>query len=304
MSSQFSVTEDASLFGLDVELDVYLSKLEAANVFSRIRKEIDRNVTALKTLTPREFGKRRTMNTFRDNVELVVNGTPESRVLMPLVEKLGSSDSVINILILACFTLSKTTYKHLTEHNLTDVFAEFLTCIINDCTIFSSMRETFIEVIKDVCQKNNGETSNKLLGLFCLLCLHYMLYRLTCLGAVDVDGGSQKRRRLDPPSPRHSTAQQNEGRKRTATELAVRGATSMSETGTDALGGKQEHISGLHTFTVEDQTRVIASGVMIMIFGQGQSQARWHGKDTGVEGQTVSEGERVRVYNADVEFKK
>jgi hypothetical protein len=78
----------------------------------------------------------------------------------------------------------------------------------------------------------------------------------------------------------------------------------MPETGTDALDGKQEQIFGLHTFTVQEQTRVVASGMMIMIFGQGQAQARWHGKDTGAEGQTVSEGERVQVYNASVEFKK
>ena len=78
----------------------------------------------------------------------------------------------------------------------------------------------------------------------------------------------------------------------------------MSETGVDALGGKNERISGFHTFTVEDQTRVIANGMMIMIYGKGQAQARWHGKETGAEGQIVSEGERVQVYNADVEFKK
>jgi hypothetical protein len=110
MSSQFSVTKDASLFGLDVGLDVYLLRLEAAKSFSHIRKDIDRNITALKALTPDAFGRRRTKDTFKENVELVVNGAPESRVLMPLVEKLGSDNSVINIFILACFTLSRTTY--------------------------------------------------------------------------------------------------------------------------------------------------------------------------------------------------
>jgi hypothetical protein len=78
----------------------------------------------------------------------------------------------------------------------------------------------------------------------------------------------------------------------------------MSGTGDDALAGKKERISGLHTFTVEDQTKVIATGMMIMVYGKGQAYARWHGNDTGAEGQTVWGGERVEVYNADVEFKK
>ncbi|KAK3377680.1 kinase-like domain-containing protein [Podospora didyma] len=48
----------------------------------------------------------------------------------------------------------------------------------------------------------------------------------------------------------------------------------MSQTGADALSGTKEYMSGAHTFTVEDQTRVIASGMLVMIYGKGQSQAR------------------------------
>jgi outer membrane lipoprotein-sorting protein len=79
----------------------------------------------------------------------------------------------------------------------------------------------------------------------------------------------------------------------------------MPEIGADAMAGKKEHISGWFTFTVEEgQRRVVASGMLIMIYGQGQHQARWHGKDTGTEGQAVSQGERVQVYNTDVEFRR
>ncbi|KAK4172703.1 hypothetical protein QBC36DRAFT_337284 [Triangularia setosa] len=188
MSFQYSVTKDASLFGLNVELDVHLLRLEAAKTFTQIRRDVERNITTLKTLTPNSFGKRRSKDSFKDNVELVVN---ESGALMPLVEKLGSDEPSINILILACFTLCKTTHANLEKHNLTNVFVEFLACVVNDCTIFPSMREKFIELIKDVCRKKNNITSGKLLG------------------AVDSEGGSRKRRRLNPPSP-HSRAEQDE----------------------------------------------------------------------------------------------
>jgi len=77
----------------------------------------------------------------------------------------------------------------------------------------------------------------------------------------------------------------------------------MSQTGADALSGKKEHINGWHTFTVGDQSAVIADGLAIMIFDPNQTTARWYGKDTGEAGQSVSRGCRVQVYNVDVEFK-
>ena len=128
-------------------------------------------MTLLRTLTLKEFGKRRTRDTFKENIELAVNGSPESRVLIPLVERLISDDSVLNILILAYFMLSKTIYARLSSHKLTEAFTDFLTRIVRICTIFSSIREKFIKDIKDICQRNNNETSNKLLGLS-LLCLY------------------------------------------------------------------------------------------------------------------------------------
>lgn len=78
----------------------------------------------------------------------------------------------------------------------------------------------------------------------------------------------------------------------------------MPETGKDALNGTMEHISGHHTFTVEDQTTVVAKGMLIMIYGPNSPQARWHGRNTGEDGKAVSRGETVQVYNVDVEFRK
>lgn len=77
----------------------------------------------------------------------------------------------------------------------------------------------------------------------------------------------------------------------------------MPNNGEDALNGIKEYINGEHTFTVDDQTSVIATGMLIMIFAAGEVQACWHGKTTGATGQPVSRGYRVRVYNADVEFR-
>lgn len=78
----------------------------------------------------------------------------------------------------------------------------------------------------------------------------------------------------------------------------------MPGVGDDALGGKKEYINVKHVFHVTDQSAVVAEGLVVMIFPPGQTTAVWYGSDTGPEGQTVSEGFRVMVYKANVEFKR
>ncbi|KAK5999025.1 hypothetical protein PT974_01412 [Cladobotryum mycophilum] len=77
----------------------------------------------------------------------------------------------------------------------------------------------------------------------------------------------------------------------------------MPEAGAAALSGQREHIDGWHDFTVEDQTLVIAEGMLIKIYAPGEDRCRWHGRITGEEGQPVSRGDKVEVYKVDVEFR-
>lgn len=72
--------------------------------------------------------------------------------------------------------------------------------------------------------------------------------------------------------------------------------------GEDALDGISERIEGAHTFVVTDQKKVVASGIVIMIFAPGQSEATWYGKDTGEGGVDVSEGFQVQVLNVTIFF--
>jgi hypothetical protein len=73
--------------------------------------------------------------------------------------------------------------------------------------------------------------------------------------------------------------------------------------GDEALQGSKEYIEGHHEFTITNQTSFIANGMLIFIFPDQERKARWSGKDTGSEGQSVARGEKVRVYNVDIEFK-
>lgn len=65
-----------------------------------------------------------------------------------------------------------------------------------------------------------------------------------------------------------------------------------------------EHIEGFHTFTVTDQLKVIAKGLLVGITRAGQSSEEKTAKSTGDEGWDVGPDDRVRTYNVDVVFKK
>ncbi|KAM0263778.1 hypothetical protein ACHAQJ_001096 [Trichoderma viride] len=73
--------------------------------------------------------------------------------------------------------------------------------------------------------------------------------------------------------------------------------------GVGALSGQKEYIDGYHEFTVDGQTSVIANGSMIMICAPGKNVAQWSGKSTGENGQPVYPGDKVDVYNVEIEFK-
>jgi hypothetical protein len=73
-------------------------------------------------------------------------------------------------------------------------------------------------------------------------------------------------------------------------------------TGADALAGKKEYITGLHTFDVTTQTKVFGSGMMVSLFPKGKREAAKTHSHTAEEGWDVAKGDRVKVYNAEVWF--
>jgi hypothetical protein len=72
--------------------------------------------------------------------------------------------------------------------------------------------------------------------------------------------------------------------------------------GEDALNGIKEHIEGFHTFTVTDQSKVKATGLLVGITRAGESSEEKTEKSTGAEGWNVSRNDKVRIYNADIVF--
>lgn len=67
----------------------------------------------------------------------------------------------------------------------------------------------------------------------------------------------------------------------------------------DALEGKKVSVSGPYTYTVADQTILIAKARTVMICDPGQTKARWYRIDTGPDGQAVWRDCKVFVNDAE-----
>ncbi|SCO12722.1 uncharacterized protein FFE2_12671 [Fusarium fujikuroi] len=176
---EFSLDHDASLFGLDDTTDQHQLKLNAANAFSKVRKALDRNNTILRTLTVRQFSRRKTNKYFIDNVTKLVQKDDKSRAIWPLIyaDSLNRNNS-IDQLILVLFTLTDTLWKDIKDNSLVNIFAELYSRVVGNVEIFPEMRAKLVDIIKDICHKNMTEDGQNLLG--------------------HLDAPRTKRRRIDP----------------------------------------------------------------------------------------------------------
>lgn len=163
----FSLDKDASLFGLDDATDQYQSKLEAAKVFSQLRRDLDLSKADLATLTTKRFNKRRTKGTFRDNLTKLVNGDKESQAISGLIhDDTVDPEILINRLIVVLFTLTKTAVENIEKTGLVDIFAPLFSRVVGDCDIYAELRDTFIAIIHDVCSQNTTENGQLLMSQY------------------------------------------------------------------------------------------------------------------------------------------
>lgn len=84
--------------------------------------------------------------------------------------------------------------------------------------------------------------------------------------------------------------------------LRQRSSFAMPDVGDKALKGTKEYIAGNFTFTVTNQKRVEAKGLMVMIWRPGEDEACFNRKETPLGGYSVSQGYQVEVQNAHVVF--
>lgn len=167
----FSVDKDSTLFGLDNSTSEYHLKLDAANTFGRIRKDLDKNKTLLETFTLRQFRQRKNKDQFQKNVTSLVNGDIQN--FPPLLQTDTRDDSLspeclFNKLILAFFSLTETNVAGIKKHGLMKIFPALFFRVVGDCYIYNELRNEFVEIIEDVCNTSQTETAKALSGKSCI----------------------------------------------------------------------------------------------------------------------------------------
>jgi len=160
----FSVQDHTSLFGVGFDLNTQLERLQAAEHFYQVRKEIERNKTRLASLTARNFKK--AASNFRENVEEAVKeGTDSGRrsLLLPLVQDNGTADGVRHF-VLACLTLSKGHCKNLERANLITIFPQLFREVVGAIVVPSETMTAIMAIVEEVCTKIDSPSSKRVLG--------------------------------------------------------------------------------------------------------------------------------------------
>ena len=164
MPLSFSTQDHSSLFGVGFNPNTHLERLQAAQCFYLVRKEMEKKKTRLAMLTARDFKKH--ASSFQGCVAKAVKEGPDNRhrsLLLPLVQDSDAVDGVRHF-ILACLTLSDGHCESLAKAGLMSIFPQLFTGIVGPIIIPTETMTAVITAIEEVCAKFTSPSSKKLLG--------------------------------------------------------------------------------------------------------------------------------------------
>lgn len=166
MPLDFVLEDVSSLFGLNHNLNVHLERLQAAELFYQIRKEIERNKTRLASLTATNFKKG--ASKFREHIEEIVAASDvcERRdLILPLVQDKVTRENVQQFIV-ANLSLSKAYCSNLSKANMTKIFPQLFVAVVGIIAIPSETMEAILSTIKEICTKSESTFSTIVLGQF------------------------------------------------------------------------------------------------------------------------------------------
>ena len=129
MSFLFPAEDYSSLFGVGCDANTHLERVQAAQSFYRIRKDIEKHKTSLALITPKEFKKKYTA--FRARLEDVVKEgqqTGRRKLLQPLLENL-TTDGIWDFVLISV-TLSDDHCKTLENATFADIFPQLVKGVV------------------------------------------------------------------------------------------------------------------------------------------------------------------------------
>lgn len=163
MPLKFSAQDHSSLFGVGFDPNTHLERLQAADCFHEVRKDIEKNKTKLASLTARSF--KRHVSGFRAIVEETVKEDSDGgrrSLLLPFVHDNGTANGVH--FVLACLVLSKSRCQKLENTSLVSIFPQLFRGVVGRITVLPETMTAIMTVIKEVCLRIDSPSSKQLLG--------------------------------------------------------------------------------------------------------------------------------------------
>lgn len=164
MALSFSVQDHSSLFGVGFNPNTHLERLQAAECFYQVRKDIEKTKTRLASLTARNFKKK--SHYFRTHLQDTIEEGPKAglrKFLLPIFQD-NSTTEGIWLFLLACLTLTDQRCKNLEETSLVDIFPSLLSEVAGVLEMSSETRLAIIECAREVCIEVSNQSSRQLLG--------------------------------------------------------------------------------------------------------------------------------------------
>lgn len=160
----FSLEDQSALFGVGLPLGELLIRLQAAQCFYDIRKDVEKSKLRLESLTPKNF--KRASSLFRLNLQGALKDGPEAvraKVLLPLLRDDDAPGSM-DLFLFACLILTEDHCKKLEKTGLVSIFWRLFRGVVTAITAPRDTISCFATVIEEICGQVDSTSSQELLG--------------------------------------------------------------------------------------------------------------------------------------------
>jgi hypothetical protein len=164
MSLSYSKEDRSSLFGVGFDVNTQLERLQAAQSFLKVRKDIEKHKTSLALILPPDF--RRKYLTFRARLkDVIAEGaqTARRKLLQPLLLEDLTTERIWSF-ILICVTLSDDQCTTIGKASFADIFPELVKGVVGTVVVPSKTTPAVFTIIKEVCDEVDSPLSSRLLG--------------------------------------------------------------------------------------------------------------------------------------------
>ncbi|ETN36754.1 uncharacterized protein HMPREF1541_09032 [Cyphellophora europaea CBS 101466] len=163
MPLSYSIQDHSALFGVGFSTSTHLERLEAAQTFYQVRRDIEKAKTRLASLTAVAFRKRK--REFRAKIVKVLCGNHDSQVLatLPALGQHNGSPQRVWHFIVACMTFSEELCKKIQQAGLVEDLPDLFRGIVGHIAVPAETSTAIIETLREICNEHKIQSTNMLL---------------------------------------------------------------------------------------------------------------------------------------------